>query len=362
MLINLLEKNYIKTPPLTNTYTKDKEDIIMKHNPDLTSSELSAIWSSYMGDSLNICVMKHFSATVVDPEVKEIIQFAKELSEGHINSLKSIFEKENLPIPHGYTDADVNEKAPKLFSDIFYLRFLQMMAGYGCLLNGNILGTTYREDIRNYYTAAMNESGELYNRVVKLMNTKGLLIRSPYIAYPNETEFVEDTSFLAGHLTFNKRPLLAIEITHLAKNISMNYVGRTLADGIAQVTNSKEIKKHMQTGYDLATEIINTLEKPLKDEHISTPTSPDSAITNSTESPFSDKLVIGINSTLTVVSIGSVGLALGASLRSDLVTEYAQLIIQAGKFGVATETIAIKNKWMEKPPQTIDRKKLQNKK
>ncbi|MGV2941952.1 DUF3231 family protein [Mesobacillus sp. LC4] len=46
----------------------------------------------------------------------------------------------------------------------------------------------------------------------------------------------------------------------------------------------------------------------------------------------------------------SLGLGLGASVRSDLVTEYAQLITRVGKFGVKTETIAIKTKWMEKPP------------
>ncbi|MGD6879644.1 DUF3231 family protein [Bacillus infantis] len=333
----------------------------MVHNPDLTSSELAAVWSSYMGDSLNICVMKHFAATVVDPEVKEIVEFSKDLSEGHLNTLKMIFQKENLLTPQGYTDADVNDKTPKLYSDIFYLRFIQMMARYGCFLNGNVLGTTYREDIRAYYTAATEESSELYNRVVKLMESKGILIRSPYIAYPKKIEFVDDTSFFTGHLTLNKRPLLAIEITHLANNIEMNYVGRTMVDGLAQITKSKEVRKHMQAGYDLATEIINTLEKTLKDEHLSTPTSPDSTMTNSTESPFTEKLLIGLNSTLSVISIGSLGLGLGASMRSDLVAEYAQLITRVGKFGVVTGTIAVHNKWMEKPPQTVDRKKLQNK-
>lgn len=334
----------------------------MEHNPGLTASELAAVWSSYMSDSLNICVMKHFLDTVEDQEVKDIIQFSKELSEGHIQSLKAIFQKEKIPVPQGYTDSDVNEQAPKLFSDTFYLRFLQMMGRNGCQINGMVLGTTYREDIRGFFMAAMTESGELYNKVIELMKAKGILIRSPYIPYPEEVEFVEDKSFFVGHMTFNKRPLLAVEINHLANNIELNYVGRAFIDGLAQVTNSKEIRKHLQEGYTLSTEIIETLEKSIKEEHVNTPGSPDSNTTNSTLSPFSDKLIIGINSSLTVISISSLGLGLGGSLRSDLVAEYAQLSARVGKYGLDTNTIAIKNKWLEKPPQVIDRKKLQDKK
>ncbi|MBB6451747.1 hypothetical protein HNQ94_000168 [Salirhabdus euzebyi] len=332
----------------------------MDHNPDLTSSELAAIWSSYMGDSLNVCVMKHFLKTVADEEIKEVIQFSKSLSEKHLDTLRSIFEKENIPIPQGYSDSDVNELAPKLFSDIFYLRYLQMMGRNGAQLNGTVLGTTYRDDIREFYTGTTSESVQLYNKVVDLMKAKGVLIRSPYIAYNSERKFVDDPTFFVGHFMKKKRPLLAVEITHLANNIEMNYVGRTLVDGFAQVVHSKEIREHMQEGYILANEIINTLEKFLKMEHISTPVSPDSNLSNSTVAPFSEKLMLGVNTMLSAISIGSLGLGVGASVRSDLITEYAQLIVRVGRFSVDTGNIAIKHRWLEKPPQLVDREKLQN--
>ncbi|MRH43596.1 hypothetical protein GH741_12985 [Aquibacillus halophilus] len=45
-----------------------------------------------------------------------------------------------------------------------------------------------------------------------------------------------------------------------------------------------------------------------------------------------------------VISIGSLGLGFGGSLRSDLNTEYSQLITRVGKFSADTVTIAINNK------------------
>lgn len=333
----------------------------MIHNPDLTASELGSIWSSYMADSMNICIMKHFLANVEDQEIKEILQYSKDLSEGHIKTLTKIFEKENLPIPQGYSNVDVVETAPRLFSDIFYIRYLQFMGRTGTNLNGMALGTSYRDDVRSFYLATVRESGDLYDRIIKLQEEKGILVRTPYVSYHKKVEFVEDDHFLAGYLTLNKRPLLAVEINHLSNNIELNVIGRILADGLAQVTKTKEVIQLLQEGYELATEIIKTLEMALEYNHTDTPFSSDSAITDSTTAPFSDKLIMGLASLMTTVSIGNIGQAIGASVRSDLIGEYSQLVPRVLKFGNDTAKISIKNGWLEKPPQTIDRKELQNK-
>lgn len=332
----------------------------MLHNPDLTSSEIANLWNSFMVDSFNICIMKHFLSNVEDKEVEEILQHSKNLSTGHIQSFTSIFQKEGIPIPQGYTIADVNETAPRLYSDSFYLRFLQFMGRTGANLNGMALGTSYREDIRAYYLSSLNESGQLYDRIIELLEVKGLLTRTSYIAYPKEVEFVEDIHFLSGYLTLNKRALLAIEISHLSNNIEANFIGKTLIDGLAQVAKSKDVRKQLHEGYKLASEIVNTLEKTLEHNHTDSPFTADSATTESTVSPFSDKLIMALTSILTSISVNNFGQAIGASFRSDLIGEYTQLLAKVGKYATANAKLIINNGWMEKPPQSINRRKLKN--
>ncbi|MCT2534364.1 DUF3231 family protein [Aquibacillus koreensis] len=331
----------------------------MDHNPNLASSELGSIWGSYMAESLNICLMKHFIANVEDPDIKEIVQFSKALSEGHLKSVTSIFQQEGIPIPQGYTDADVNEEAPRLFSDTYYLRFLQFMARTGASINGMALGTSYREDTLAYYRAAINESTELYNRVINLMKVKGILVRTPYMNYPTKVEFIEDDSFLSGILTTNKRSLLAIEINHLSNNIEANAIGRTLMDALTQVTASNKVKQHLQDGYKLATDVIKTLQNTLDKNHTYSPFPSDSTITDSKVAPFSDKIMMGLSSILSTISMGMLGQGLAASMRTDLIASYTQLIAKVGKYASTGAKIAIGEGWMEKPPQTTDRNKLQ---
>ncbi|MGG1397726.1 DUF3231 family protein [Bacillus salipaludis] len=62
----------------------------MEHNPKLVSSEIANLWASYMADSLNVCMMKYFIATVEDEETKNILQHSKQLSEGHLVTITSI--------------------------------------------------------------------------------------------------------------------------------------------------------------------------------------------------------------------------------------------------------------------------------
>ncbi|MFD2681963.1 DUF3231 family protein [Bacillus seohaeanensis] len=333
----------------------------MEHNPKLSSAELANLWGSYMSDSMNICIMNHFLSVVEDKEIEEILNHSKKLSVGHLDTISTIFKEEKIPLPQGYTKSDVVENSPKLFSDLFYLRFLQHMGRQGANINGMALGTSYRDDIKSFYLAALNESAELYNRVGDLMSVKGILVRSPNIAYPEKVEFIQDENFMAGYLTLHKRPLLAVEITHLSNNIEANLIGETLILGFAQVTENEEVKSYCQKGIRLSREIISSLNEILSDDKINAPFTWESALTNSTTSPFSDKLIMGLLSSLNSISIGNMGLGIGASMRSDLVAEYTSLTAQTVKYANAGTKISIKNGWIEKAPQQLDFKKLQGK-
>ena len=151
-----------------NSCKNVKRSFFMEHNPNLASSEKANLWSSFMSETLNVCIMKHFQANVEDQDIKDVLRQSKELSEGHLVTINSIFEKEKLPIPQGYSHSDVNELAPKLYSDIYYLRFLEKMGRSGLSIGGMALGTSYRDDVIAFYLSALNESGNLYKQIIQL--------------------------------------------------------------------------------------------------------------------------------------------------------------------------------------------------
>lgn len=145
------------------------------------------------------------------------------------------------------------------------------MGRKGSSINGLALGTSYRKDIKSFYLSAINETGELYISVTNLMAEKGILVRSPYMSYPDKVEIVSDENFMAGYLTLHKRPLLAVEINHLSNIIEANLIGKTLISGFSQIAHSEEVRDHCQKGIKLGEGIIESIEEILSADNMSVP-------------------------------------------------------------------------------------------
>lgn len=64
----------------------------------LTSAELSNLWTIYLSDSMSICVFAHFLEHIEDGEIKSVISYAKQLSEEHIAYIRTLYEKEEISI------------------------------------------------------------------------------------------------------------------------------------------------------------------------------------------------------------------------------------------------------------------------
>lgn len=326
------------------------------HNkPKLTTSEITSLWSSFMQDSSITVLFSHFLNHVEDPEVKKVVSFSLKLAKGHIQSISEIFQKENIPIPEGFSvKDDYNEGAPRLYSDVFYLRFLQFMARNGLTLTGLALGTAYRDDIRAFYSATLEETMRLYNEIIDVMEKKGILVRSIIIPYPEKVEYLLDDDFMSGLLKRHKRSLFTEEITHLSNNIEANYIGKTLLIGFAQVVKNKSVQQHFQNGIKLANEISGKLEEKLAENKTGSPSTWDSAVTASTVSPFSDKLMMFFVNSLTKIGMSDYGLAIAASMRNDITATYTTIIGQSGLYAAEGAEIFVKNGWFEKPPQSIN--------
>jgi hypothetical protein len=333
--------------------------VMVKHTPKLTSSEASMLWSTYIGDTMSICVLTHFLQTCEDQDVKPIIELALGYSKEHVAQLSDLFTKEGIPIPNGFGEQDVNLQAKKLFSDVTYLRYLDHMGKTGLNSYSLAKSVSARKDVRNIFKEYSNQTETLYDRNTELMQEKGVFIRAPYMAYPEKVEYVTERKFLGG-LIGHRRPLLGIEIAHLGINIEVANVAKTMLLGFSQVAQSKKLSDYFKDGYELGKKMVEDFMIKLQDDDNSYPSTWDSTITNSKEAPFSDKLMLFHSNAQSAIGIGDFGLAIAASLRKDVTLNYEGHILKLGAYAEQGAKLLIDHGWFEKPPQSIDRESLRN--
>lgn len=331
----------------------------MDHQTKLTSSEVAMIWASIMEGKMAICLFKYFIKMIEDEEISSIIRNDLSFVQEFVQALSGIFEQERIPLPIGFTDHDVNESVPRLFSDGFILYYLQTMSKAGMSKGVTSLALITRKDIKILFKKHLEHSYNIYEKVEDVLLERGLYIRPPYIPAPEEVEFVNTNNYLGGIPIFGeKRPLNVIEISHLFMNIEVNIIGMMICTAFSQVASDEDIRKYLIRGKEISKEIISTCSKTLIDSEVQAPTTWDAEVTNSTLSPFSDKLMMSFISLLNAYGLGIYAISSATSLRSDLQTKYANIIKDVAAYAKDGIELMIKNGWFEKPPMMPSREKL----
>ncbi|NRD78493.1 DUF3231 family protein [Bacillus sp. BRMEA1] len=325
----------------------------MTTKADLTSSEIANLWIAYIDMNAMVIKLKYVLKIMEDTEIRPIIEKTNQVSESSLNQLKQIFNKENFAMPLGFTEADVNLAAPRLFSDTFFLVFLQNKMDMNLNAYSMALSHATRPDIRHFFQECLTTSIQIFNEATDMMLAKGIYVRPPFIPTPKSVDMTERQSFLSGWLG-NKRPLTAIEIDQLFFSISRNALGHALLLGYSQVAKSKEVREHMRRGADIAKKHVEIFSKILLEEDIPAPMIWSRKIEDTTISPFSDKLLMFEVAGTTEAGIGYYGRSLSAAQRRDLGAHYLKAITDSLLFGEDAANITIKNAWLEEPPQAID--------
>lgn len=323
----------------------------------LTAAEMASLWTQYINDTLAECVNSYFLEKVEDEEVRPIIDMTLKASKENIAIARNIFEKEDFPIPLGFTEQDVNVKAPRLFSDTFVLMYLRQMSILGMAGSSGALGLATRPDVVAFHKRILNLGVELQDQTRELMLKQGTYVRPPYISIPDKVDFVEKQHFLAGFMG-KKRALTSVEISHLFLNVQTNAIGKVLMTGFAQIAEGKDVKQFLIRGKKLSQKYIELFSNFLIKEDLPTPMSWDSAVTDSKVSVFSDKLIMFHVSAMIAAGIGNFGMAMAASPRRDVGLKYASLIPEISLYAEDGANIMIKHGWLEEPPQTDDREQL----
>ncbi|WP_134704875.1 DUF3231 family protein [Ammoniphilus sp. YIM 78166] len=329
----------------------------MTHHTPLHSAEIAQLWNTYMMDTLAICMLTYFGEKVEDAEIKDFIQYSITEPKHHISVIKEIFQKENFPIPQGFTEKDINLSAPKLFSDVFVLYYLWNVTKF--VLNAHGIAKTLctRSDVNTLYKNAIGHASELDDLIKTIALRKGVYVKPPYIPVPEKTDFIKEPSYLAGFLG-EQRALNAMEITNLYNAIATNNIGKMLIMGFSQVAQSKKIRHYFLKGKSIASNHINLCSDLLRKEDIPAPEGWDVGVTNSTVPPFSDKLMLFHITTLNASGITNYAMSIASSARRDISLLFTRLSAEIAKFAEEGANLMIHNGWLEEPPQAPNRKAL----
>lgn len=330
------------------------------HIVGLSSTEIAGLWSTYINDSLSICISKHFLHHSNNEDVKPLIKLSIEKSENHIEEIKAIFEKEKIPTPKGFSDEDIDLSVGALFFDLFPISYAYGMSRISLMTYGILVSNVARKDIRDFFSKCLTSALDLYNTTVNLMLSKGIYDRPPMIPYPEKIEFVKEKDTFLSKWLEKKRPLNVLEISEMFFNIERNYFGLVILTGFIQVAKDDEIKQFLLKGKELALKQINFLNHTFTKDDLLGTIMVNSEVTTSTLSPFSDKLIMNLVTSLNTQGISYLGHALSISSRIDLASEYLKLIPEILQYGKEGTEIMIKRGWMEEPPHAPDRGELAN--
>ncbi|QKY71444.1 DUF3231 family protein [Lentibacillus sp. CBA3610] len=332
----------------------------MPANTKLTSAEISQTWGAYLNTSLSNKVLMYFRAKVEDADIRPIIQEAFNLSQSHINQLTAIFETEGIPVPYGFRDEDVNTDAPRLYSDNYFLQHIMQLGQLGMQSYSMAISGSTRPDIYAFFTEGFSDYNQLHQRAVTTALSKGIYTRPPTIPTPTRRDFVKKQNFLTGWFG-KRRPLLAVEVANLFENIQRNALGAATITGFSQVAKSKEVRDYFKRGVDIANKHVEIFSSVLREDDIVAPSGSDTFVTaESTNAPFSDKLMMFHTTGMITLGIGFYGLSISTNIRRDLATHYLRLTEEIMLYSEDGANITIDNGWLEEPPRMVDRNKLAN--
>jgi hypothetical protein len=317
----------------------------------LTSAEISALWSTHVNLSVVICLATHFLETCDEPDILKLQEKGLNLALNHKQRVENLLISENIIVPEGFeVDKHVVRKAPKLFSDLFYIQACLQMCKFGLASHTAGFTISARDDVRALYKNLMDDVSHILNQITSSMQEKGIYIRMPYMNYPTKVDFIDKKNILTGWFG-RRRSLLGIEVTHLTSNAMDNDLGKAICIGFSQVTQDNELREYFLRGKNLCKHISSSIHDVLEESDVPISVMWDQSVTTSTVAPLSDQLMLFIVGILSNLGIMSYGAGLSTSMRRDLSAMYANFITKTAGFAEDGMDLMIERKWLEQPPQ-----------
>jgi len=325
----------------------------------LTSTELGTLWMSFISLSARLQIYDLFKDKTIDKDAKNILISCIEEGQNVKKEYENIFNNEKAIIPIGFNEQDIMREVPPLFDDIFNIMFLRKMLKLNLGYYGVFSAMTYMKEVNDVFEHDNVISNKYYMMTTNYLLGKGVLARPPYVTMPKQVEFIEDKNYMSGLNVFSeKRSLNTVEVGYIYETIESNIFTMQLLTGFAQGATDSEVKKYFIEGMDLSKNIISNLSDVLLQSDIQPPSTWAGKVTDATQSPFSDKLMLYINSLIFSTSLGFTALGTSFSMRNDLPLKLGFISKDIFEYAKKGAKIMIQHKWMEEPPQMEDRNQL----
>ncbi|WP_077212441.1 DUF3231 family protein [Bacillus dakarensis] len=164
------------------------------------------------------------------------------------------------------------------------------------------------------------------------MQEKGLYYRPLVINIPARADYVEDNNFLTGWLG-EKRALSCIEIADIYFNLKKSLIAKAFIVSVQQVAKHDKVKNFLEKAAKTKEEHVKTFFETLLAENLPSPPIFDAEITDSTISPFSDKLLMFQIGFLFSTAMVYYGMRWASSPRRDLSPKYMMAMMGDLKIG-----------------------------
>ncbi len=323
----------------------------------LTSSEIGSLWGEYINGTAIDIVNRYMYSIIEDEAIKALFNDAIMTFERQKNQIKTFIDNEGFPVPIGFNETDLFLGKQRLFSDAFCLNYLNIMSIHGLLGHSTSFSISVRKDLRDFYDSCDNDAKKMYNQSIELLLEKGLFQRDPLFYEYEQPQFITSKDFKDGY--FGKgRTLSATEIISISLNLKKSITAKTLSIAFSQVAQSKEVRKFLTDSQKTADGQIKALTKIMQADNLPVPKSWETEVTISTDSPFSDKLMMYHMGFLFQAAQNYHGGGLASAMRTDLVTTYESTILQNIMVTKDWFDIMVKNKWLEQPPLAPNRTEI----
>lgn len=330
----------------------------MLTNP-ISASEIGTLWLTYQEKTLIMRLLEYFMKYADDEESRNLSGGLWQELNFYVLEMEKIFEKQGMVCPVGFTKADVNLDAPKLYDNGFDIMFLRLLKEVSMGMYTININMAYNNEVMQIYEGLTTVTQKIYKLATLYLLQKGILSLPPKVTMPRTTEYIQSKSYLSGFSPFGeKRVLNNIEVGIIHHGIESNNIGMQLVTGFAQCAKNKEVRDYFVKGKELAKKQIKMFEDILLESDIQFSATSGSTVTTSTVPPFSDKLMMFCVFLLNGFSIVGNSFATFFTLRNDLTMKTALLAKDIYFYGHEGVKIMIKNGWFEEPPQMEDRKRI----
>ena len=330
---------------------------MVENNLKLTSSEIGTLWGEYVNGTMADVVNRYMVSIIEDESIKAIFDDAIKTFEKQKQQIITFMANDGFPVPIGFTESDLFKGKQRLFTDIFCLNYLHIMTLHGLLGHSTALGVSVRKDLRDFYDSCDNDAKRMYHQTIELLLEKGSFQRDPLFYPAKNPEFITSQDFTDGF--FGKgRSLTAIEIISISLNLKKSIMAKTLSIAFSQVAQTKEVRKFFTDSEKTADQQIKDFTKIMQTDNLPVPKSWETEVTNSTDSPFSDKLMLYHIGFLYQAAQNYHGAGLAAAMRTDLVATYEGIILKNLLVTKKWFDLMVQNKWLEQPPLAPNREEI----